>query len=68
MWNILLNGILNGFFIKCLTNEGKKKTIIDYMEKPFPTIYPLLKRFLKMKNKVNQLVEEVYIRGHECYP
>jgi hypothetical protein len=67
-WDFLLNGIPNGFFVKRLTNEGKKKTAIDYKERPFPTVYPLLKRFLKLKNKVEQSDGDVYIRGHECYP
>jgi len=68
LWDFLLNRIPNNFFIKCLTNEGKKKTAINYKEKPFPTVYLLLKRFLKLKNIVDQPNEDVYIWRHECYP
>jgi len=67
-WDFLLNGIPNGFFIKRLINKGKKKTAINYKEKPFPTVFPLLKRFLKLKIKVDRLDGDVYIKKHECYP
>jgi len=64
---ILLNEIPNDFFVKLLTNKGKKKTTTNYKVNLFLTIYPLLKRFLKIKNKIDLLDGEVYIQRHECY-
>jgi len=60
-------GFPTAFFVKPLTNEGKKMAI-NYKKKPFPMVYPLLKRFLKLKNKVHWPNRDVYIRGYECYP
>jgi len=60
-WDFLLNKIPNGFFVKCLTNKGKLKIAINYKEKLFPIVYPLLKRSLKAKNKVEWIEGEVYI-------
>jgi len=53
MWDFLLNNMPHNFFIKTLENKGKKKRAINYKEKPYPMVYSMLKRFLKMKNKVD---------------
>lgn len=66
-WDFLIAATPNEFFKKRLTNEAKNKRAVDFTEK-YPTICPMLERFLKLKNRINHPRGGVCIRGHSIEP
>jgi len=68
-WDFLLSTTPNRFFVKWLTNEGKKNTTANYQEtQRLFGVFFMFKTFLKLKKKVLPLERDVYIYGHQCYP
>ena len=66
-WDFLLTATPNEFFKKRLTNKAKNKRALNFLEK-YPTISPMLQRFLQLKNRIDRPGGSIYIRGHTVEP